>query len=125
MAFGSVPVRDADASETFSVPEDSDTTTLTQIGFDHYRLEIVSARPRWVYVRLPYFPTWHALQPTGELRVHEASVHLMAICATGTVELVSRSGRIERVAAIMSATAWATALLTWLAMRRKSVMLAR
>jgi hypothetical protein len=106
-----IPVRASQLSAPFEAPEPRDRVRIQKQGPDEYVLDIDSDRPRWVYVKIPYFPTWHAYQDGHELPLYEASVHLMAVYGRGEVRLRSSPGKLEVLAEALSASMWSLLLL--------------
>jgi hypothetical protein len=120
-----IPLRAASLPAAYGAPASDDRVELRQLARDRYEVDIESDAPRWVYVKLPYFPTWHAWQDGSEVPLYEASVHLIAVYGRGRIELISRPGLVERVCAATSLTGWSVlGLLTaapLLRRRRRSI----
>jgi hypothetical protein len=106
-----IPVRLAELPAAFEAPEPGDRVELRAMREDDYELEVESGKPRWVYLKLPYFPTWHAYQGGEEVPLYEASVHLMAVYGRGTIELRPTAGKVEGLSAAASLAAWSALLL--------------
>jgi hypothetical protein len=111
-APGRTPLRATELPHPYKSVASSGRVDLEALQPDHYQVDIESSEPRWVLLKIPYFPTWHAFQNGVETPVYEASVHMMALFANGRVDLVSRPGRIEKVCGMLSLAGWICLAMT-------------
>lgn len=81
-------------------------------------VRITSDVPRWVVLKIAYFPSWHAEADGQAVPIYRAAPDVMAFRARGTVHVRFAPGRTERVALVLSAAVWLGLAGLWWAARR-------
>ncbi len=68
----------------------------------YYKFKISSQYPQFVYLKIPYFPNWHAYQNGKEIKIYRASPSYMIIKAQGEIELKFEKSNLEKISLIIS-----------------------
>jgi len=87
-------------------PAKNESLFLTPVSSERYSLKINSPQVRWVYVKIPYFPDWTAIQDDQTIPLYQAGPNMMALYAKGNVDLIFRRSGPEYLFLIISIGAW-------------------
>jgi hypothetical protein len=99
-----IPVQGHNQFEVLPSRSSNDAVSFTASSFDNFQLEILSNKKRWVYVKVPYFPNWHASIHHQEIPILKAGPNLMAVYGQGDVEFSFRRSALEIWSAMITVT---------------------
>lgn len=80
---------------------------VEEIGPEHLRVFLDAPVEQLVYLKVPYFPNWHAYQNGSEITLLRAAPNQMVLKVKGIVDLRFKRGIVEL-------GSYAVSLLTWL-----------
>ncbi len=79
---------------------------VEEISAEHFRVLIDSPVEQFVYLKVPYFPNWHAYQNGSEIPLFRAAPNQMVIKAKGIIELRFKRSIVELVSYALSLLGW-------------------
>lgn len=79
---------------------------VEEIAVEHFRVFIDAPVEQFVYLKVPYFPNWHAYQDGREIPLFRAAPNQMVIKTKGIVELQFKRSIVELVSYAVSLLGW-------------------
>jgi hypothetical protein len=92
-----MPIQTDELLTETTPPNIKDTLKLNQVSETKYLLNINSFTPKWVYLKIPYFPNWEGrdLENGNEIPVYRAGPNMMAVNGRGDLDLQFRRSGFE------------------------------
>jgi hypothetical protein len=95
-------------------PEDKDIVSVTVFphsNSNQFKILIHSKSSRWIFLKFPYFPNWHAFADGGEVPIFRASANMMSLFGKGLIEFRFQRSLFEIYAQMISALFFLVTLL--------------
>jgi hypothetical protein len=87
---------------------------VEELSFERFRISVDSATDQFVYLKIPYFPNWHAYQDGREIALMRAAPNQMVIKAKGIVDLQFKRSFVELGSYVVSLLSWLLVLASLL-----------